>query len=426
MVTTEFDRIFQNKCADSRLNTSYPLSPSDWSPYRVQGPLPFPDKTLSFYIHIPFCKSLCSFCEYTRTICPEEDVQLAYVQSLRNDIEIWLGSRESIILEGFDIGGGTPTALSELAFKELMHLYQWITDRLKPTADFEPSIEGTFHSLSKRKLQLIRESGIYRLSLGIQSVNSHVLHKASRAEVTLNEALHTRSLIKEIGIRKLNVDLMYGLNGMTSFDCKRALEWIKILDPEQVTLYEFRPNMVTGRAYINVDGRYKQYCLLFDGLCDQGYGARFGANTFSKNSTDLGVSSYLRSRMCDCTPYKGFGISAQSMSSYGISYNVGKGMHQISNLLENGGFSEEYTYILPSKERLAKYISISAYNGQFSTEVASRIIGENYLLAFSETISFLESKGMITVTPGQIRITREGFKRYGAVFSMLFDSGYRN
>ena len=417
----DLDSILQRKSVDSRLNTSYPLSPSDWAQYRVNGPLPFAENTLSFYIHIPFCKSLCSFCEYARTICPEESTQMAYIQGLNNDIETWIVSHNAITLKGFDIGGGTPTALNESSFQELIRLFVKITNRLHHSPDYEPSIEGTFQTLSERKLQFIRESGIDRLSLGIQSVSPDVLDKATRKAIPLTEAIRIRNLIKSIGISKLNLDLMYGLNRMDLLDCRRDLEWIKELDPEQVTLYEFRPNMVTGNAFADVDSRYAQYSELYDGLCSQGYYAEFGANTFSKDISDLGVSSYLRSRMCENVPYKGFGISAQSMSCDGISYNVGKGTIQISNILYDGGFPEEFTYILPAKERLAKYIAISAYSGRFSIDVASQILGMSYLLANEDVITFLESKGLISVTPNQISITRKGFKSYGAVFSMLYD-----
>ena len=73
---------------DSQWNTSYPLSSKDWEPFRVKSFLDFKDEDkLSFYIHIPFCKQLCSFCEYTRMICPEEVTQKKYLATILSDIE---------------------------------------------------------------------------------------------------------------------------------------------------------------------------------------------------------------------------------------------------------------------------------------------------------------------------------------------------
>ena len=79
--------IFEKRKNDSRWNTSYPLSPDDWKVYRISGELSFSgEKEMSFYIHIPFCKGLCSFCEYTRMLCPSEELQEQYIATLKHDI----------------------------------------------------------------------------------------------------------------------------------------------------------------------------------------------------------------------------------------------------------------------------------------------------------------------------------------------------
>ena len=80
--------LFQLRKNDHRWNTSYPLNPSDWTDYRVPDSRSFEnDSRMSFYIHIPFCKQLCSFCEYTRMLCPDENVQREYLLAIANDIK---------------------------------------------------------------------------------------------------------------------------------------------------------------------------------------------------------------------------------------------------------------------------------------------------------------------------------------------------
>ena len=107
--------IFEKRKNDSRWNTSYPLSPDDWKVYRISGELSFSgEKEMSFYIHIPFCKGLCSFCEYTRMLCPSEELQEQYIATLKHDIWKFIKKYPSIKLCGFDVGGGTPTALLSL------------------------------------------------------------------------------------------------------------------------------------------------------------------------------------------------------------------------------------------------------------------------------------------------------------------------
>ena len=84
-------------------NTSYPLSPEDWSSYRIERNLPFDnEREMSFYVHIPFCRQLCSFCEYTRIVCPDEKAQAAYIDTLYSDISRFKESNQNILLRGFD------------------------------------------------------------------------------------------------------------------------------------------------------------------------------------------------------------------------------------------------------------------------------------------------------------------------------------
>lgn len=419
MVKGDLKALYLERCGDIRLNTSYPLSPSDWAAYRVVGALPFDERELSFYIHIPFCRRLCSFCEYTRTVCPNREIQKHYVHTLRNDVFSWMEKHSNIKLKGFDIGGGTPTSLDGEAFRDLMELFSEVTESLALSSDFEPSIEGTFQTVNKEKLRAISDAGIGRLSLGLQAASVDVLRKAGRDYVDLENAVSVRSLIRDSGIRKLNVDLMYGLEGKTERDALFDLKWIGKLVPEQVTLYEFRPNMLSGRNHADAEERYRQYCTIYDGLLALGYIGKFGSNTFSLDSMDLGVSSYLRSRMCDGTAYKGFGISAQSMSSSGVSYNTGKGARVITDRLGLNSYQEEYTYLLPREELLAKYISISAYCGQFSLATSSAILGKSYIEAQYDVIRFLLEENLISVCGDRVAITRDGFLHYGAVFSLL-------
>ena len=114
---------------DPLWNTSYPLAPKDWEPFRVASPLYFKGESeLSFYIHIPFCKQLCSFCEYTRMMCPDDETQKKYLTTILSDILKFKEQNRSFLLKGFDIGGGTPTALSDANFNFLMDIHcnkQW-------------------------------------------------------------------------------------------------------------------------------------------------------------------------------------------------------------------------------------------------------------------------------------------------------------
>ena len=414
--------LFQLRKNDHRWNTSYPLNPSDWTDYRVPDSLSFEnDSRMSFYIHIPFCKQLCSFCEYTRMLCPDEKVQREYLLAIASDIKQFRQKYQDITLLGFDIGGGTPTSLSENNFSLLMQIYQTTISGLKKDAKYEPSIEGTFNTLSEQKLEDMSEMGFHRLSLGVQSSCSSVLHQHQRGNSS--EAIMSSWLKKawDKGIKKVNLDFMYGLKGQNESTIQQDLELIGRLKPQQVTLYELRTNMISEKESFTKEELYDQYVHYYDGLIAMGYKARFGQNTFSVDAADEGVSSYLRERMLNGAAYKGFGMSAQSMSSEGIAYNVGKLAVTPQDTLNKEGYPEQFTYLLPPDELASKYIAISAYNGSFSiAKLRDYGISGGSL---NEILDFCMDEGLLYKGErDRMFITKKGFKHYGALFSLFYAS----
>ena len=420
--SSKIDVLFESRKNDPKWNTSYPLCPENWKGFRTEQPLPFYGiEEMSFYIHIPFCKQICSFCEYSKIVCPNEDVQKHYLHTLRQDIHSFVDSLYSTIsLKGFDIGGGTPTALSEENFSLMIDIFDEAVHRCRKTEEFEPSIEATFNTLSIPKIKRIASSGIQRLSLGIQSTSKEVLDKHNRQSAQLSDMRQWLDIAWANGIKKINLDLMYGISGQDNSTIDADIEVIAELNPQQVTLYELRTNMITHKEIPDKGVLYDQYCRYYHQLTSLGYYARFGQNTFSKEPLDYGVSSYLRSRMLDGAPYKGFGISAQSMNQRGVSYNVGKNISSIRGALSNTSFSEEFTYLLPPLEITAKYIAIAGYNGSFSLKRASELLADDAERYFRDVIDYCVSKNLLYLENGRVFITEEGFRHYGAVFSLFY------
>ena len=225
----------------------------------------------------------------------------------------------------------------------------------------------------------------------------------------------------KIGVRKVNLDFMYGLSGQSVSSICQDIELIARLKPQQVTLYELRPNMIVVKDVFSKEELYDQYAQYYNGLIALGYKARFGQNTFSVDADDEGVSSYLRQRMLNGTAYKGFGISAQSMSSVGLSYNIGKIPNLTEALLACNSYQEEYTYILPQNELIAKYMAVSAYHGSFSVDrLVCMGINEEHL---NEILDFCFSQKLLSTNDNKrIFVTPKGFVYYGALFS-LFSAG---
>lgn len=414
--------VFNERKNDSKWNTSYPLRPQDWERYRVKGKLSFEgEKCISLYVHIPFCKQICSFCEYSKMVCTDGYHQRRYLSALRKDvIDFKLLYNNSFELKGFDIGGGTPTSLSESNFNYLMDIYDEAIGGVILSGDFEPSIEATFNTLSEQKIKRIVQSNVFRLSLGIQTMDRNILKKYHRKDETLSTMIKAFESAWKYGIQKINVDLMYGLNWQNRNTIENDLSLIKILRPQQVTLYELRTNMIDHKIVESKEHLYSQYIQYYEGLKALGYYGKIGQNSFSIYSNDYGVSSYLRSRMLEAIPYKGFGLSAQSMSRIGLSYNWGKNIDLSKKYLDAESYCEEYTYHLPKNELCAKYMAIAAYCGKFSISKMSDLLGMDANDYYAEQLSFCESENLFKRIGDDMFITSEGFKYYGAAFSLFY------
>lgn len=414
---TPIERSWNARREDARFNTSYPLSPEHWSAYRRDSPLPFAERTLAFYLHIPFCAKLCSFCEYTRMMTPSVALQQHYLRVLRRDVARFTERQSGVTLCGFDIGGGTPTALELGVFEELMQLFAETVHALPCTEDFRPSIESTFRTLTEEKARLMAAAGVKRLSLGLQSSSEQVLERHNRSELSPLRLKEKLIMAHEAGLRTLNVDMMYGLRGQSYRDTEADLQQIALLEPDEVTLYELRTNMLQEAASSSAEERYRVYEALYDGLHSLGYLAPFGQNTFSRRAGEMGCSSYLRRRMTEGVAYKGFGISAQSMSGAGVSYNTAKNAAVLPISAES--YEQGDTYLLPPQELMAKYIAIAAYCGRFSLRVASEKLGADAAALLAAPLRFCLERGLVQQEEEIIRITRKGFCHYGAVFSLF-------
>ncbi len=410
-----------NKAINSPFcNTSYPLDKSNWEEYKIKEDILFQDEDkLCLYIHVPFCNRLCAFCEYVKFKRDNEDNEKKYMDILEKDINNFLETNNNFKLYGFDIGGGTPTSLNLDTFNKLMNIAKKLNS-LNKVEDYEPSIEATFETLTEDKLKLIVDAGFQRISLGVQTTNTKILTSQNRNVITISKMLSTFELMRDSGIKKINIDFMYGIFGQKLEDIKNVVKYLKILNPEQVTLYEMRYNLIENKKLIPKEEILKQYNLIYDYLIKLGYEGAFGQNTFTKTKSDLGLSSYLRYRMIHNISYKGFGIAAQSKSKLGISYNIGKNHESIEKCFEKETFYTDDIYLLPKEELVAKYIMISLYFGKFSLNEVRNILKEDPYKFYNKELSFLLENNYIEISNDIVSVTNKGFEYYGAVGAMFY------
>ena len=419
------EKLFSLTENDILCNTSYPLKPKYFSRYRTDKDIMNDSHELSFYFHVPFCKSLCAFCEYTRFISKGNEQEDFYVSKMIQQAEDYITNHDIRLLHGLDIGGGTPTALNLDALTRLLKFAREIVNYFPGVKDFMSSIEFSFSTVDESKIKAACENGVSRMSAGLQVFDNGLMTESGRINPTLERMIDTFHMMRALGVRKINLDIMYGFTRQTQRMLDNTLRAIDILRPEHVTFYEMRYNANhLGHDKITRESLYQQYAYLYGKIISLGYAGNFGGNTFSLCG-DLGVSSYLRSRMCGCIPYKGFGVSAQSMSRKGISYNILKSEHGRS-LPDFEAITEGDIYLLPPDETAAKYVCIALYSGQFSMKTLTEILNDDAYDFYRDEIDFLASKRFIEIHNDICRITSEGFKVYGAVASLFWSEYHKH
>jgi oxygen-independent coproporphyrinogen III oxidase len=186
----------------------------------------------SIYIHIPFCKHRCAYCDFN-TYAGQEDSIPAYVHALIQEIKFVGGRAKQKDVHTIFFGGGTPSLLSGPQFASIM-------DALRAAftfaADAEISMEANPGTVSPEKLSAIRAAGINRISFGVQSTNTEELRMLER-EHDFFTVIQAVSTARKAGFDNLNLDLIYALPEQTLGTWQTTLQRIVELHPEHISAY---------------------------------------------------------------------------------------------------------------------------------------------------------------------------------------------
>ena len=186
------------------------------------------DIVKSCYIHIPFCKKICSYCDFCKIFYNEQIVD-KYLDALEKEIDSLYNNE---VLETIYIGGGTPSSLN---LKQLERLFI-IINKLKKSSNLEYTIECNFETTNLDKLLLFKKYGINRLSFGIESINKENQELLER-ENQEDEIINIINQAKELGFNNINVDLMYALPNETIDILNKDLDFILSLNIEHISTF---------------------------------------------------------------------------------------------------------------------------------------------------------------------------------------------
>lgn len=190
----------------------------------------------SLYLHIPFCRHRCAYCDFN-TYAGQEALIPAYVDALAREIEAL--DQEGLTVHTIFFGGGTPSLLTPAQVERILRTIHRRFTLVTPIPNGEGAeitLEANPGTLSRETLQALRQLGINRLSLGVQSANPDELRLLER-EHDFGDVLRAVSWARAAGFENINLDLIYGLPGQTLESWQRTLRWVLRLHPEHLSLY---------------------------------------------------------------------------------------------------------------------------------------------------------------------------------------------
>lgn len=198
-------------------------------------------KNVGLYIHIPFCKQKCQYCDFN-SYAGKENLIETYMKWVEFELKgVGEGNRvdyennldDLIVVKSIYIGGGTPSFIDSKYIERIMKIVKecYIID-----SNAEITIEVNPGTVSKKKLETYLNSGINRISIGLQSTHNEILSKLGRVH-SYEEFLYTYNLARNVGFKNINVDLMLGLPNQSLNDLQESINEVINLEPEHISVY---------------------------------------------------------------------------------------------------------------------------------------------------------------------------------------------
>lgn len=189
----------------------------------------------SLYVHIPFCKRKCNYCDFP-SYAGKENYIPDYIEALKAEVGYISSLYDSPEISTIYVGGGTPTLLSD---GNLQTIFDSLRKDFTIAKDAEITVEANPGTVTKEKLSAMFGAGVNRISLGAQTFNNRMLKKLGRIHLA-HETRDAFALIREAGFKNVNIDLIFSLPGENLKDWKETLKQTLVLSPEHISTYNLQ------------------------------------------------------------------------------------------------------------------------------------------------------------------------------------------
>ena len=361
---------------------------------------------LGIYIHIPFCRSKCDYCDFY-SLAGRDDRMDQYQKALLSHIRETAPLAQDFPVDTIYIGGGTPSYYGAKRLKELLGVVHKL---YKVEKDAEVTVECNPDSVDVKSLKILRKAGVNRLSMGMQSANACELERIHRIH-TPQQVNEAATAARKAGFTNLSLDLIYGLPGQTMDSWKATVEHALSLIPQHLSCYGLKveegtplaARVAEGEVLPDDDQQADLYLWTVGRLERAGY-PQYEISNFAKP----GFASRHNLRYWLTQPYIGFGPGAHSDFG-GRRYSFVRDLDAyIQGVLQGGDIIDE-SEIIPKRERCGEYLMLRLRTVQGINEQEYR---STYFMDFAPLQARLEqfqAQGWAEQTDGRWHFTPQGF-----------------
>lgn len=372
---------------------------------------------LGIYIHVPFCRSKCQYCDFYSVTTKDDRLLDGYLHAVCAHIREAGALAPEYLVDTVYFGGGTPTFFGAEGMATIL-------TAIRKSFDVAHSAEITFEanpdSVSDRLLRRLRSEGFNRVSLGVQSDNDEILKKIGRPH-NYAQAVSAVERIRKAGFKNLSLDLMYGLPAQTLADWQKTLKNVLQLAPEHISCYGLKVEEGTPlydyKDFYNLaddDTQADMYLSAIEILQQHGYRQYEISNFCRKGNVSRHNLKYWSGG-----EYLGFGPNASSDFA-GRRFTIVRDLRGYIDGIRHGGQVLQEVQEIPERERAGEYLMmrLRTVSGIDPKEYEKR-----FLLPFdpleAELLRCREHRLAAKTYDGRWHLTPEGFLVSNSIISDL-------
>jgi oxygen-independent coproporphyrinogen-3 oxidase len=371
------------------------------------------------YIHIPFCKSRCSYCDFATDVYRNNESVERYVNALCQEIENYALTNvqaSANLVETLYFGGGTPSLLSAKQLEKILNTLQKhfiFTEKIEFTLEMNPA------TVTLEKLQDFKSLGVNRASFGVQTFDDRALKILARGH-DANDAHTTFQLLRQANFENISFDLIAGLPNQTLGNWEDNLNRALDLQPEHLSLYLLEIHESTPLAeqirskrqpLPDEDLAAEMYELMLEKVAEFGY-EQYEISNFSKPN----FQSKHNNKYWLCEPVVAFGVSAHSFDGKSRWANE-RDTNKYVSLIEKGenpivyneeiDLASEFIFL---NLRLTKGLDLLEYQQKFKVNLQAK---------FAKDLDNLLEANLVEINKNNLRLTKKGMVYSNEVFAVF-------